>query len=359
MNGSAVPITRSVAEISLFDHPDMLPPDAAALFTDASHDLYGSFGWYETVIAAGVPKSAAPCLLLVRLEGVAVALIPLQSVEDGTLCSLTTFYTCLYRPLGTLDAKGWREVGRVVAGLARQFASLRLDCLDADWPGLVPFRDGLRHGGLVPLRFDHFGNWHEPVAGLDWAAYLEGRDGTLRETIRRRTARCARDSAIRFEMFRSFDEIETGIAAFEAVYAKSWKEPEPFPHFNARLIRLAAQTGVLRLAVMFQADQPIAVQLWIVTHAQASVLKLAHDEAYKSLSPGTVLSAWTIRSLLDDEHVAALDYGRGDDPYKQAWTRQRRQRIGLLLVNPRRLDGLRLLARHWLGTLRRLLRKAT
>jgi hypothetical protein len=338
----------------------MLPPDGAALFAEASDDLYGSFGWYETVIAAGVPKSVVPCLVLVRLEGIAAALVPLQSLDDGTLCSLTTPYTCLYRPLiaPALDAAGLHRVGVALAGLCRQFSTLRLDCLDADWPSLAPFCNGLRQGGLVALRFAHFGNWHEPVAGLSWEQYLASRDGTLRETIRRRAAKIARDPALRLALFRTQAEIEPGIAAFEAVYAKSWKEPEPFPQFNARLIRLATQRGILRLAVMFHAEQPIAVQLWVVTGGTASVLKLAHDEAFKPLSPGTVLSAWVIRSLLDDEHVAELDYGRGDAPYKQGWTSLRRQRIGLLLVNPRRLDGLRLLARHWLGALRRRLRPA-
>ena len=29
------------------------------------------------------------------------------------------------------------------------------------------------------LRFDHFGNWHEDVSGLDLSAYLRDRPGAL------------------------------------------------------------------------------------------------------------------------------------------------------------------------------------
>ena len=82
------------------------------------------------------------------------------------------------------------------------------------------------------------------------------------------------------------------------------------------------------------------------------MLKLAHDEAFKAHSPGTVLTALMLRHLLDQEHVAAIDFGRGDDAYKQGWATQRRQRIGLLLVNPWRPAGAATLLRHIAGRVR-------
>ena len=59
-----------------------------------------------------------------------------------------------------------------------------------------------------------------------------------------------------------------------------------------------------------------------------------------------------LRHLLDQEHVDHIDFGRGDDPYKQGWATQRRQRIGLLLVNPWSAAGSTTLLRHALGRLR-------
>jgi CelD/BcsL family acetyltransferase involved in cellulose biosynthesis len=69
-----------------------------------------------------------------------------------------------------------------------------------------------------------------------------------------------------------------------------------------------------------------------------------------------VLTALMLRHLLDNEHVARIDFGRGDDPYKQGWAAERRQRIGLLLVNPWRLAGLAALVRHRAGRIRDALR---
>jgi CelD/BcsL family acetyltransferase involved in cellulose biosynthesis len=66
-----------------------------------------------------------------------------------------------------------------------------------------------------------------------------------------------------------------------------------------------------------------------------------------------VLTGLMIRHLLDEEHVAELDFGRGDDAYKQDWTGMRRQRHGVLLANPRRPAGIAATARHMAGRLRR------
>ena len=78
-------------------------------------------------------------------------------------------------------------------------------------------------------------------------------------------------------------------------------------------------------------------------------MKLAHDEAEASLSPGTLLTAAIIERLMKQEELTEIDFGRGDDPYKQLWTGYRRQRIGLLIANPRRLSSWRTLARHDVG----------
>jgi CelD/BcsL family acetyltransferase involved in cellulose biosynthesis len=94
------------------------------------------------------------------------------------------------------------------------------------------------------------------------------------------------------------------------------------------------------------------VQFWAVRGGQAIVLKLAHDEAFKAQSPGTVLTALMLRHFLDAEHVARLDFGRGDDAYKQGWAVERRQRIGVLLVNPWRPAGIAALVRHAGGRMR-------
>jgi Acetyltransferase (GNAT) domain len=156
----------------------------------------------------------------------------------------------------------WRYTKRVAHSLAfcQHWSMVRLDALDPASPGLSPLLARAQRGGLVALRFDHFGNWYEPVSGLSWANYLAARAGSLRETIRRKLGRAEADTAISFELVLDSADIERAIDMFEIVYGRSWRPPEPFPRFNACVIREAASAGVLRLGILRWAGQPVAVQ---------------------------------------------------------------------------------------------------
>jgi CelD/BcsL family acetyltransferase involved in cellulose biosynthesis len=146
--------------------------------------------------------------------------------------------------------------------------------------------------------------------------------------------------------------MDTATQAFEQVYARSWKQPEPFPLFNAALMRAMATLGALRFGLWSIADTPVAVQIWVIHRGRATVLKLAHDDDFKAHSPGTVLTAYMLRHLLDVERVVELDFGRGDDDYKKTWAGQRRQRIGMLLIDPLQPAGAVAWMRHTAGRLR-------
>lgn len=340
-----------------------LYPTLAALPDWAADELldrdgfFSTRAWWRTVWEAGVPEGGTPVFALHGTQGAGV-LLPLLRDTAGRLEALTTPYTCLY-PITAAPGADLPTAGRALARLVRGTPALRLDALDPEDPRLAALLQGARAGGLLPLRFDHFGNWREELDGRDWQSYLGSRPGALRETIRRRLRAAERDPTLSFACHAAPDAVAAGIAEYEAVYARSWKEPEPFPRFNAVLMQQAAAVGALRLGVLCREGAPIATQLWVVHAGTAAVLKLAHDEAFKPISPGTALSAWMLRRLIDEERVQAVDFGRGDDPYKKMWTGERRQRMGVVLANPLHPGGMAALLRHGLGRLRRTLRPTT
>ena len=115
------------------------------------------------------------------------------------MLSLTSPYTVLFQPLLAPGADPVAVRHGRWGGICGGSTLVRLEALDPDWPGLAPLLAGMRRAGMLAQRFDHFGNWHEDLAGRCWAAYLAARPGALRETIRRRGRAAAKDQAIRFE----------------------------------------------------------------------------------------------------------------------------------------------------------------
>ncbi len=342
--------------IETFATTESLPPDALLLLDEAA-SMFDRRPWWDVVLSTAMPAGTSAVLVLCRVAGRPVGLFAMQR-HGPSLQSLTTPYTCRYTPLlaADLDRATRIAVLTAVAAFCRPGGVTRLDALPAEWEALPDLLTGARKAGLRTLRFNHFGNWHEDVTGLDWSGYLARRPGALRETIRRRLKRAEKLDGARFTLWTQPADMDAAAAVFEAVYARSWKDAEPYPHFNVTLLRAMAALGSLRLAVWSIHEVPVAVQFWVVECGCATVLKLAHDEAFKAHSPGTVLTALVLRHLLDQEAIAELDFGRGDDVYKQGWVSQRRQRIGLMLINPWRPSGAFALARHAVGRIRAAVR---
>ena len=333
------------------DMPAFPPPDADAVLAAAGQgDFFASRCWYACVAAHALqPRSQAEAA---TAEGVWLALR-----RDGRrLASLTVPYSQSWAPLGAAGAD-WRAAGQALGRLWRGRPPGGFDTLDPAAEGLDAFLDGLREAGLSVLPYDHVGQWWQSWSeGLDWEGYLASRPSQLRNTIRRRLARA--DRAFVADMLAAPGAaLDQGIGAFEAVRARSWKPAEPFPAFDSALMRAASDLGLLRLGVLRRGGcgTPVAAQYWIVDQGgrRAVVPKLFHDEAARDASPGTVLTALMIRRLIEEDGVHALDFGRGDDAYKRLWVDCRRQRIGVVLADPRHPAGALAILRHRAGGMRR------
>lgn len=321
---------------------------AGLLAPPGSDDVCAGRAWLEATARHAMPPGAT------ALIGLTEAGVLLPMTQAGrTISSLTTPYSLQWRPIGS--AAAMRDAGQELGRWLRLRPPARFDALDPEQPGLAALLDGMRRQGLRLLRFDHFGLWQEDLAeGVGWDAYLATRPAALRNTVTRKLARAARQ--FRMEVAEApGPALEAGITEFEAVRARSWKPAEPFPNFDAALMRALAETGELRLGLLRDSATGVtlAAQYWIVTGRRAVVPKLFHDEAMRAASPGTVLTALMVKRLLDEDGVRMLDFGRGDDDYKRLWVGTRRQRIGVLAIDPRHPAGVAALLRHAAGRFRR------
>jgi Acetyltransferase (GNAT) domain len=196
------------------------------------------------VLAHATPDLAETIFVTIRCRGDIVAVVPMLRA-GRQLSSLSTPYSCIYRPL---IAGGLDQATRIAAMSA--FARFcRPDALPVEWDGLAALEIGARDAGLVPLSFDHFDNWYENVAGLSWSSYLLRRPGALRETIRRSLGRAEKLATARFDLLTHADQMDQAVEAFELVYRRSWKNAEPYPDFNVALMRAMAEPGWLRRGV--------------------------------------------------------------------------------------------------------------
>ncbi|HZU91422.1 MAG TPA: hypothetical protein VE993_19380, partial [Stellaceae bacterium] len=179
---------------------ERLPASGAALFENGQDFCLG-MAWFRNMVANGLPSGSQAFFEVLMRGGEAVAVLPLQQGATGELHSLTNCYTCLYRPLIATEGAGdiAHRLGRAAGSLFSRQPLVRIECLPADWPALDAFVDGLGTAGLAIRRFDHFGNWHEPIRGRGWEDYLAARPGHLRELLRRR-GRHKRHGDLRFEI---------------------------------------------------------------------------------------------------------------------------------------------------------------
>ena len=321
-------------------------------------EIFETEAWFANLLAHGLEQAphrhwrwSLPC----APAGDCAHFHLMQQLPGGPLLALSNYYSCFYGPVGSaetlleLSAAQWRDAVQVLRR-SRGCSVLRLQPLDADSAWLAALQNGLRAAGYWTDRFFCFGNWFQPVPEGGFSTYWGQRPSALRNSVERGRRRLDRAGAWRIEIHAPGSQgLEEVLAAYLAVYAQSWKSPEPCPGFMPGLVRMAAREGWLRLGVLWLGQQPLAAQVWLVHGAKANIYKLAYVKGKEKLSAGSVLTAELMQHVMDVDHVAEVDYLSGDDAYKRDWMAQRRERVGLVAFDPRSSRGLVAAARHFAG----------
>jgi CelD/BcsL family acetyltransferase involved in cellulose biosynthesis len=329
------------------------PAGAAELLALAEQDSFDlGADWFALISQTALSTGQAPRWVHGSASGGQQMLLPLLNEAQGAgrMRSLTNFYSTLYRPLltpgvGSQDVAAWF---RQWAAQARP-SMLTFEAMDVEHPAFQALEGGLRDAGLLPYRFFAFGNWYLKAEGLSWEAYLKSLSSKLRSTLKRLGRKFAEESAGRFDIVTGAstpEQVLTALAAYETVYASSWKVPEPFPHFLPGLVQLAARKGWLRLGVAYAGEQPAAAQIWLVVAGRACIYKVGYDEKFSAFSPGALLTGHIMQHVLEVDRVREVDYLVGDDSYKRIWMSDRRERWGIVAYNPKTLTGLALAGRE-------------
>lgn len=336
-----------------------LPAGAQRLFGAAeTRSFFYGLPWFRIFVRHALDVGDRLCIFSVGSDderGTPQFLLPLLHRAGGSsfwrtrkLSALASYYTSLYGPIatGAVSAQQTGALAQALAGSSPRWDEIELRPLDRQSPAFGALVEGLRGAGFVVQTFFCFGNWYLDVRGRNFEQYLNSLPPMLRNTLGRKRRKLERTGRARIEIVQGGANLEAAIAAYNSVYRASWKEAEPYPEFVPQLIRACAESGSLRLGLVYVDGEPAAAQFWVVQNGTALIYKLAYDERFTDLSAGTILTATLMQHVIDVDMVSEIDYLTGDDSYKKDWMSSRRERWGILAMNPRTWRGALAIARH-------------
>lgn len=280
-----------------------------------------------------------------------------------TLDSLSNYYSMIYAPLMRPDLSDL-EVDAALASLCQhlhaerpRWDAIHLRPLADDDPIVDRLARALRKSGFFTFVYHRTTNWFVDTTGQSAEDYLSRRPSALRNTIRRQLRKAEDAGSLDFRVYRGGAPTEgpllaDGLTDYQNVYAKSWKEPEPNPAFLPAFVNTCGELGTLRLGVLYLDGLPAAAQFWIFQNHRATIYKLAHDPAFDALSIGTIMTKKMMDWVIENDSPSEVDYGLGDEAYKQNWMSQSRTRMGLIAYRRGSLAGILGAARELLGRLR-------
>ncbi len=264
-------------------------------------------------------------LIAVAREGRNRAVLPLLRKQRG-IVALANWYSFRVAPLVTPGADAPTLLAALAADLAAEAPRISLAPLPDENGEASLLEQCFRQAGWTVSRRQCDVNHVLPVGGRSFAEYMAARPGPLRTTLKRKADK------VTVSLERQFNP--ESWAAYEAVYAQSWKPEEGSAAFLRAFAKAEGAAGRLRLGLAFADGQPVAAQFWTVEHGTAFIHKLAHTQASKPLSPGTTLSAALFEEVIDRDRVELVDFGTGDDPYKRDWMEAIRPRYALEMYRP-------------------------
>ena len=241
--------------------------------------------------------------------------------------ALANWYTFRVCPVISPGADRLALMTALAADLAGQSPHITLAPLPDEDGTATLIEQAFRAAGWAVFREACDVNHVLPVGGRSFAEYLAARPGALRTTLKRKGGKVTTRIETQFS--------PESWAAYEAIYAQSWKPHEGSPALLRRFAMEEAAAGRMRLGLAFDGDRPVAAQFWTVEGGTAFIHKLAHTEDSKPLSPGTTLSAALFEQVIDRDGVSLVDFGTGNDGYKRDWMEAVRPRYRLDMLRPR------------------------
>ena len=261
--------------------------------------------------------------------GTTTAWLPLRIEKPGHLAGLANWYSFAIRPLYTGSDDQCIALFELFHNLRSQAGRLSLyPVRDDEQQSIV---EALRAAGWW-VKATQAGDRHWLDLGdMDHDAWWASRPGALRNTVQRK----AKKGVVDIQLLTAFDP--GSWAAYEQIYAASWKPEEGHPALLRAFAEAEGTGGRLRMGIARIDGLPVAAQFWTVEDGTAFIHKLAHVEDSLKASPGTLLSAALFRHVIEVDGVKRIDFGTGNDGYKRDWMNRHDPLWRIEAFNPSRV----------------------
>jgi Acetyltransferase (GNAT) domain len=298
----------------------------------AQPSLFNRLEWFRRTLDLA-PQPDEPLIVRARADGSDCWLFLMQDGSEAK--ALGSWYTLAFQPVFTgdpLPATKFALLLAIARRLSKRLSSITLAPMPAEDATLIC--RAFDRARWIATSHASTTNWTVATDDLTFEEFWAQRPGELRSTVKRKAAKYA----IETKAFTRFDG--NAWADYESIYAASWKPDEGYPDFLRDMALTESAAGTLRMGVATINGEAVAAQLWTVENGRAIIHKLAHLETAKEQSPGSVLTAAMFAHVIDQDHVAVVDFGTGDDRYKADWMDIRAPLYTVELFNPRRPTGL-------------------
>jgi len=319
----------------LFSQWNQLPANADRLFGETEQDsFFFSQAWFENITSHALADDHTVVLICVVDEEGLLAMLPMMKCSQGTLSSLSSRFTSLYSLLIIQNNQHSEILTCLAKGLSQYpTPSIHFDPVDTNDSNMIHLCEAMQSFGFQSHNYFRFYNWIHPVNGQSFNEYMAQRPSHLCNTIKRKQRKLEREHHVEIELYRD-TEVEQALLDYQAVYHASWKANEFFSDFTPTLVRSLSQLDWLRLGILYVNKKAIAAQIWFVVHGKANIYRLAYDEHWKSYSPGSILTQYVMRYVIDTDKVSEIDFLTGNESYKKDWMSVRKERIGMRLAKP-------------------------
>ncbi len=325
-------------EFVSYTHWNQLPESADALFSQYEKEsIFFSRLWFDNLHKTTL-EDGQSLLFVCVLEGDSVlAILPLMMRESGYWHSFSNYNSSLFNLLLADDNQGDQQatLDCLVQGLNQlPFVQLKLEPIAENDKNMKNLQGVMESSNFTCLHSFRFFNWFHRVEGQSFDEYMASLSGKVRNTVMRKQRKLEREHGYDIRLYID-DDISQAMADYNTIYHESWKGTERFTGFVEGLVRRLSTRGWLRFAVLYIDKKPVAAQIWFVAHGKANIFRLVYDLNWKQYSPGSILTQYLMKHVIDVDKVEEIDFLTGNEPYKKDWMSKSRKRWGMICAkNP-------------------------